>query len=1044
MAVIFVALALLASDGAFPKEAVVGAGDGAPGSVSPGGTTPDVASRDTGGRPYFPALTAGGGGTVSGTVTRLDGTTPVSGATVLALMEGVTVVDSTTTDASGQFTLDGLGSGTYDIHAGAEDFVSQTVTAGPALGDVDCDGAVDSVDALFVLRAVAGIPPPAECIDAGDVNCDGDTDSVDALGILRYVAGLPLISTPDDCPPIGVAAAGQASTQSDLTIELATPDELFTGQGLSPELFADTDGDRVPDLREGQLGSTPDSPDSNGDGIPDGVELVSGVLPMHDSLPSASEGSLNGDGAITAQVISPQDGSEIPVPPAGQTRPPIPLVFVPVLGGTRYVAELSSTGDTLEVTFDFGEGSLQLGPRAMAVLSLPPDLPGGDYALTLQAYHGDDAMGAASSPIAISLTETQPAPFEPSSDVEFTGGASILATSVSIPEGVTVRVASGALRIFSQGAIEVDGSIIGENGDGPGMPGAAIELAVVGDVVVRGTVEAGDGSGGAGDVVEALPGQEAVAEGGAGGSGGDVTAVSGSGDVVIAASGRLSAGDGGSGGSASASGGNAMGVRLRGGSGSNGGADAAATGGAGGRGGDLRVQGNQVIPAVREEILKSGNGGAGGSATAPGGAGAPGGPGGLATAIAGAGGESGDLFLPTPDLDLVPDGIVSLQNRLMLGGGRGGQPGEAAIEPGAPGAPLQLWYRAGCEIPPALVIEPSAVSATTMLIADAPAGATQLFVQSAESFELGSIIVIYPGGPTEEQKQLVGIHLGPPDGFVINLPLQFNHSAGETVTQQETGTPTPTPSPTPSPTPTPHKCECPTSRDGADHNPPKGTKGADGWAEPGNGAPVTAKGLDGAGCGKGGSAKAEGGDGGNLKSLSIEIEGFGIAWSTASLAGNGGTAEATGGKGGYDGGRGGNAEAIGGNGGSVNIALISIPSAGGFGRLAIARGGNGSDAPACCDPPGQALDGGGGGNATAKGGDGGSGYQHGGNGGGAIATGGSGGRGGDGSPPGKGGQKGTVGASGGNPGSGIVSGDAGTKTEIPGFNGFDGLPCSGG
>jgi hypothetical protein len=71
------------------------------------------------------------------------------------------------------------------------------------LGDADCDFDVDSLDALWVLRHVAGIQPDAACLAAaGDANCDAITDGLDALAILRYVAGLP-VHTPPGCPPIG-------------------------------------------------------------------------------------------------------------------------------------------------------------------------------------------------------------------------------------------------------------------------------------------------------------------------------------------------------------------------------------------------------------------------------------------------------------------------------------------------------------------------------------------------------------------------------------------------------------------------------------------------------------------------------------------------------------------------------------------------------------------------------------------------------------------------------------------------------------------------
>jgi hypothetical protein len=70
-------------------------------------------------------------------------------------------------------------------------------------GDVNCDEQVTSVDALFILREVAGLGPAA-CAGNGDVNCDGDRTSVDALGVLRYVAGLP-VNQNEPCPDIGTA-----------------------------------------------------------------------------------------------------------------------------------------------------------------------------------------------------------------------------------------------------------------------------------------------------------------------------------------------------------------------------------------------------------------------------------------------------------------------------------------------------------------------------------------------------------------------------------------------------------------------------------------------------------------------------------------------------------------------------------------------------------------------------------------------------------------------------------------------------------------------
>ena len=66
-------------------------------------------------------------------------------------------------------------------------------------GDSDCDRETDSVDALHVLRHVAGIGLPAVCLAAGNLKCDDGVTSVDSLFILRHVAQLPL-NVPQGCP----------------------------------------------------------------------------------------------------------------------------------------------------------------------------------------------------------------------------------------------------------------------------------------------------------------------------------------------------------------------------------------------------------------------------------------------------------------------------------------------------------------------------------------------------------------------------------------------------------------------------------------------------------------------------------------------------------------------------------------------------------------------------------------------------------------------------------------------------------------------------
>src|SRR5512134_3613834 len=80
---------------------------------------------------------------------------------------------------------------------------SPAVAAASVQGDVNCGGTVTAVDALQVLRSVAGLTTTAGCLaEAGDTNCSGKIDAVDALRILRYVAGLTN-TVPGGCPPIG-------------------------------------------------------------------------------------------------------------------------------------------------------------------------------------------------------------------------------------------------------------------------------------------------------------------------------------------------------------------------------------------------------------------------------------------------------------------------------------------------------------------------------------------------------------------------------------------------------------------------------------------------------------------------------------------------------------------------------------------------------------------------------------------------------------------------------------------------------------------------
>ncbi len=67
---------------------------------------------------------------------------------------------------------------------------TRTPTPQRLLGDANCDGNINSIDAAIILQVTAGLLSTAPCPQNADVNHDGRVNSIDASLVLQYAAGL--------------------------------------------------------------------------------------------------------------------------------------------------------------------------------------------------------------------------------------------------------------------------------------------------------------------------------------------------------------------------------------------------------------------------------------------------------------------------------------------------------------------------------------------------------------------------------------------------------------------------------------------------------------------------------------------------------------------------------------------------------------------------------------------------------------------------------------------------------------------------------------
>lgn len=148
---------------------------------------------------------------------------------------------------------------TLDVASQYLDDDTGTVFAGSGqLGDANCNGDVNAIDAAIALQYTAGLLQSVPCSGNGDVNSDGEVTSVDASLILQFAAGLLNSLTPGD--PIVTTP-----TPTDSTENLVYRGTDTQGLGGEVEVIVSADGMSVE--RFTLAGLCRIGPDDDGDGV---------------------------------------------------------------------------------------------------------------------------------------------------------------------------------------------------------------------------------------------------------------------------------------------------------------------------------------------------------------------------------------------------------------------------------------------------------------------------------------------------------------------------------------------------------------------------------------------------------------------------------------------------------------------------------------------------------------------------------------------------------------------------------------------------------
>lgn len=154
-------------------------------------------------------------------------------------------------------------------------------------GDVDCDGDLDAVDALKILRYVAGLEASDDVCAEGkisrrqaDVDRNSTIDSFDALYVLQFVAGLRDLNTLSLITPASDGDNDGLTDQEESAYPCLNPE--------IPDARADPDLDSLSgsvmpafdNISEVIAGTNPCVPDTDADTFFDSAEFYIGIDPL--------------------------------------------------------------------------------------------------------------------------------------------------------------------------------------------------------------------------------------------------------------------------------------------------------------------------------------------------------------------------------------------------------------------------------------------------------------------------------------------------------------------------------------------------------------------------------------------------------------------------------------------------------------------------------------------------------------------------------------------------------------------------------------------